>query len=390
MKRILAIDDEKLTLYPLGKSLGNEGYNFKGLTNSSKAREVIDEFEPELLIVDYNMPLVSGLDIIRYVRLEKKSNIPVMVLSGNYQEESIMKAFELGVNDYLKKPIGLKEILARVQKILGENYKPIAQDNSATIEKNYIGLVIPFHNDEALLQSEVFLNFIKKSTGYYFCFANNGSTDKTLELLKEIRKGREEYIIIYNFKKKIEKSEAIRLSVLYLSRLNLGFIGYLQPWFIPQHKELKTISSDLDYYKNKVILGIPKTPRINYSVFFKTLFKLLTGSSFQNMNIGFYVTDKKLADIIFRQSFLSGRFFDIEGLIRLRENVGKKDFEKIRVRKIIALQNEIEKNQVSFNREIRLLKDFARVFSSYKSGKQADIKANFEDKFPKYPNTIIE
>lgn len=70
--RILAIDDQKLSLYPLEKTLLKEGYDFKGLLNARKAKEVISSFQPDLVIVDLNMPFFSGLEIVEYIK--KKRN----------------------------------------------------------------------------------------------------------------------------------------------------------------------------------------------------------------------------------------------------------------------------------------------------------------------------
>ena len=75
-------------------------------------------FQPDLVIVDINMPEVSGIDVVKFIRVEEKSTTPIMVLSGNTDDAVIIEGFELGINDYMKKPLSLNEISARVKRLI--------------------------------------------------------------------------------------------------------------------------------------------------------------------------------------------------------------------------------------------------------------------------------
>jgi len=115
--KVLVIDDDQLVLLPLKRKLKNQGYQVVTSTSPKKGIDLFDSFTPDLIIVDINMPQFSGLDFIRHIRKEKKSSIPMIVLSGNTSVEVMAEGFELGISDYIKKPISLDEICKRIKRI---------------------------------------------------------------------------------------------------------------------------------------------------------------------------------------------------------------------------------------------------------------------------------
>jgi CheY-like chemotaxis protein len=124
--KILVIDDQELVILSLSKCLTDLGYEVKSANNVFNAIAAYDEFQPNLVIADINMPVLtssidtnqpfsvndkaSGLEIVKYIKQIKKHDTPVMILSGNNDEEVILKGFDLGVSDYMKKPLSLNEI----------------------------------------------------------------------------------------------------------------------------------------------------------------------------------------------------------------------------------------------------------------------------------------
>ena len=99
--KILAIDDQQLVLLPLEKRLKELGYDVKIETNAAKGLELYESFNPDLVIVDINMPEMSGIDVVKYIRITKNSQTPIMVLSGDTKDETITEGFELGIYDYM-------------------------------------------------------------------------------------------------------------------------------------------------------------------------------------------------------------------------------------------------------------------------------------------------
>lgn len=121
--KILIIDDQELVLLSLDKCLTDLGYEVKSSNNVFDAIAQYDSFSPDLVIADINMPVLAdesakdlpftvndtaaGLEIVKYIKNIKKHDTPVMILSGNNDEDIILKGFELGVSDYMKKPLSL-------------------------------------------------------------------------------------------------------------------------------------------------------------------------------------------------------------------------------------------------------------------------------------------
>ena len=163
--KILAIDDQKLVLIPLESRLKDLGYQVLTETNATKALELFDSFNPDLVIVDINMPLVSGLDVVKHIRNSKKPDTAIMVLSGNTDDAMITEGFDLGINDYMKKPLSLVEVCARVKRLIGvpESVNKKVTSKGIIIQQRCVGVVIPCYNEEKRLLSKEFTNFIQKN-----------------------------------------------------------------------------------------------------------------------------------------------------------------------------------------------------------------------------------
>src|SRR5210317_2339555 len=147
--KVLAIDDQQLVLLPLQKRLVELGYEVIIETDATKGIELFNSFSPDLVIVDINMPGVSGLDIVKHVRTSKKPTTPIMVLSGNTNDAIITEGFDLGINDYMKKPLSLNEICARVKRLIGvPQSKNIVSKTDVMIQQRCVGVVIPCYNEE--------------------------------------------------------------------------------------------------------------------------------------------------------------------------------------------------------------------------------------------------
>ena len=117
--KILAIDDQKLVLIPLEIRLKELGYEVITETSALKGIELFDSFQPDLVIVDINMPEMSGIEIVKFIREKRKSKTLIMVLSGNIDDDIISEAFDLGANDYMKKPLSLREVCSRTKRLIG-------------------------------------------------------------------------------------------------------------------------------------------------------------------------------------------------------------------------------------------------------------------------------
>ncbi len=118
MKRILVAEDNKLIQDTVVFKLQKDGYEVVKAVDGKECMECLRSGTFDLLITDLFMPYISGHEIISSVRSEMKIDLPILVLSAAGAEETVLKAFELGADDYMIKPFSLGELSIRVRKIL--------------------------------------------------------------------------------------------------------------------------------------------------------------------------------------------------------------------------------------------------------------------------------
>ena len=118
MKRILVAEDNRLILETVAHSLTREGYDIIKAEDGKDCMSKLESNQVDLIITDLYMPNVNGLEVISRLNGNKKSIIPIMVLSAAGAEENVLKAFDMGADDYMVKPFSLIELNVRVRKLL--------------------------------------------------------------------------------------------------------------------------------------------------------------------------------------------------------------------------------------------------------------------------------
>lgn len=114
LKKILVVEDEPSLVFTLRDTLENEGYEVYVSETGSDAVKLVHEIKPDLMILDVMLPGVSGFDICKKVR-EDKFTFPVIMLTARDQEIDKVTGLNIGADDYMTKPFGVKELLARIQ-----------------------------------------------------------------------------------------------------------------------------------------------------------------------------------------------------------------------------------------------------------------------------------
>jgi two-component system KDP operon response regulator KdpE len=114
--RILVVDDEIEILRALQRSLTAYGYEVFTAGSGEDALEGIAHHRPDLMLLDLGLPGMSGLEVCKQVRAQ--SNLPIIVLSVKDAERDKVLALDLGADDYVSKPFGINEVLARVRVAL--------------------------------------------------------------------------------------------------------------------------------------------------------------------------------------------------------------------------------------------------------------------------------
>ncbi|KAA5822481.1 response regulator [Algibacter amylolyticus] len=335
--KILAIDDQQLILLSLEKHLSDLGFDIKCASSGEEGLKIFDAFKPDIVIVDINMDGMTGLDVVKTIRLEKKSDTKILVLSGNTNEDTIIDGFDLGIDDYMKKPVSLNEVTVRINRIFG--IKTNKSQNETTkdqmLQQRCVGVVIPCYNEEERLSSKEFHNFIDSNLGYHLCFVNDGSTDKTLEVLNTLKKGRENNISVYDCAQNGGKGEAVRQGVLHLAKdPQLDYIGYLDADLSTDFRDFDDLVKTIETSDFKIVSGSRMTrmganiakesARAIISKTINLIIRTILGMPFNDTQCGAKIMDKDIANLVFKDKFITRWIFDVEIFIRMRKHYGKK------------------------------------------------------------------
>jgi DNA-binding response OmpR family regulator len=122
--KIAIIEDEEDLLDLLEFNLINAGFDAVGFLNTKKVKDFIIEENPDLLIVDRNLPDIEGSEFVKELKNEG-FNIPVIFLTAKVTEKDVIEGFEKGADDYIKKPFSIKELIARIKAVLKRYNKEI-------------------------------------------------------------------------------------------------------------------------------------------------------------------------------------------------------------------------------------------------------------------------
>ena len=112
-RRILVVDDEPQITRVLRTTLSAQGYDLRIANDGETALEIMKDWTPDLVITDLAMPQMDGLELCRRVR--GKAEMPIIVLSVRGEEQMKVRALDAGADDYVTKPFGMSELLARVR-----------------------------------------------------------------------------------------------------------------------------------------------------------------------------------------------------------------------------------------------------------------------------------
>ncbi|MFC1729730.1 PleD family two-component system response regulator [candidate division KSB1 bacterium] len=115
--KILVCEDDYMLLKTIEYKLKRDGYEVLLAPDGKTASEIIQETQVDLIITDMLMPYMSGLEVINLVRNELERDTPILVLSKIGLEETVLKAFDMGADDYMVKPFSPLELGIRVKKI---------------------------------------------------------------------------------------------------------------------------------------------------------------------------------------------------------------------------------------------------------------------------------
>ena len=144
---ILIADDEPNQLELMSFNLTNAGYSIIKATNGKEAIELIENHSPDLIILDWMMPKMSGIDVCRTLRSRSETKqIPIIILSARSEDSDKSLGLDTGADDYISKPFSPKELISRVKALLRRARPALVND-------------ILQHNDLTLSLSEMKVTF---------------------------------------------------------------------------------------------------------------------------------------------------------------------------------------------------------------------------------------
>ena len=126
--KIVVVEDEEDLLEPLEYNLKKEGYEVVGFLNTKTVKQILDEEEIHLLIMDRNLPGVEGSEFVASLR-DEGIVVPVIYLSAKDKDSDIEEGFLRGGDDYLTKPFNMKELFLRIKAILRRTSKKVDEGN---------------------------------------------------------------------------------------------------------------------------------------------------------------------------------------------------------------------------------------------------------------------
>src|SRR5271154_3015048 len=118
--KILIVEDDPHILLGLEEVLKSEGYETASCNRGDEAVAAVAKFQPTLIVLDVMLPGASGYDICKQLRA-KKISAPILMLTAKGQEIDKVVGLDLGADDYVTKPFGVRELLARIHALLRRN-----------------------------------------------------------------------------------------------------------------------------------------------------------------------------------------------------------------------------------------------------------------------------
>lgn len=159
MKKILIIEDDRNLLNELREFLERNGYQVESVDNFLIASQIALEMRPDLVILDINLPGISGFDICKEIK--EKSNTPVLMLTSRVGIEDEIKGLEIGADEYLAKPVDTRRLILRMEKLLDlfDHFQDIISVGDLSLELSTCKLS---YKEAYLILPQTEANIIKK------------------------------------------------------------------------------------------------------------------------------------------------------------------------------------------------------------------------------------
>lgn len=206
MPKILLIEDDSGIVLPLKAYLEKEGYEVIHIVNGQEAVNAFQEQKFDLILLDINLPWISGIDVCKHIRWT--SQVPIIVISARDSEADKLLLFEMWVDDYVAKPFSTRELLARIAAVIKRSEIQKKPKNSKTLELG--PLVLSPKQFTATCDSEELILTKTEFSILEYCVKNAQNVIKREQIMQDVM-GYDNYIYdrtidthIKNIRKKLD------------------------------------------------------------------------------------------------------------------------------------------------------------------------------------------
>ena len=218
--KILLVEDDSTLSFIVQDALTREGFDVVCASNGDLGLKLFKESQPDIIVADVMMPKMDGFEMVRLIRLTAPS-VPVLFLTARTALDDVVKGFELGANDYIRKPFQILELVVRMKALLKRNSQGITEDTNLIIadcsldfasQRLVIGEeTIELTHTEAVIVDELFrhANEVVEAKTLMFRIWQNDDYNNLNRL----------HGFIYKLRKYLSKSTSLAL-------LNVRGIGY--------------------------------------------------------------------------------------------------------------------------------------------------------------------
>lgn len=130
--KILLVEDDSTFSFIVQDALTREGFEVVCAPNGESGLKMFRETNPNIIIADVMMPKMDGFEMVRMIRLTSPA-VPVLFLTARTALDDVVKGFELGANDYIRKPFQILELVVRIKALLKRNQQGETEDTNLTI-----------------------------------------------------------------------------------------------------------------------------------------------------------------------------------------------------------------------------------------------------------------
>ena len=183
MKKVLIVEDEESMLEGLAHNFRFEGYDVLTAKNGTEGLKLALKQKPDVVVLDIMLPEKDGFTVLKELR-QRHREIPVLVMTARNFEADVLKGFDLGADDYVTKPFGIKELMARVRRLVQRG--PLGAATPGPTTYKFGDVEVRFEPREVLKAGQQVALSFKEFELLKYLIEHRGRTVSREELLEEI------------------------------------------------------------------------------------------------------------------------------------------------------------------------------------------------------------